>query len=137
MWRNGRIPVVYKPPGKRPLLVRCPYAKGNAYWLRGPTTNHRVRWDEQHVAWEVPRSRFDNIVRLCLDRYGEVYVIQTFRPLETCAPACWDAKGHDCECSCMGANHGSGRSLAHVVSGTFAFEWGRSELACRHLRSTT
>jgi hypothetical protein len=72
-------------------------------------------------------------IRLCLGVYGQTYVIQRDRPLQKCAPACWNAVGYDCECSCLGENHGSETPLAHVVSDTFAFQRGGRKLALRLL----
>jgi hypothetical protein len=50
-----------------------------------------------------------------------------------CAPACLYAVGYHCECSCMGANHGTGHPGGrwHEVSDTFAFNWGPKQYACR------
>jgi hypothetical protein len=131
VWRNGAIPVVYQPGGRRPLLVRLPYREGNRDWLlaNGRSIAWRARWK----AWEVPRSRFDEIIGLALERFESCWVIQEYRPLEKCAPACWNAMGYECQCSCLGANHGSGRQLEHVVDETFAFEWGERKLSCRLL----
>lgn len=129
IWRNKYIPVVYKPQGKDPLLVRVPYAPNNRDWLL--SNGRSIAWIAQFKAWEIPRSRFNEVVELCLDRWLQVYIIEAYRELEKCAPACWNATGYDCECSCMGANHGSGQPLDHVVSDTFAFEWKERQLACR------
>jgi len=129
IWRNGQIPVVYKQPGRVPLLARVPYRTDNAAWLRG--RGRKIQWNDRFRAWEIPRTRFNDVVARLLARYQQVYVIQSYRPLEKCAPACWEAKGYDCECSCLGENHGSGHALEHIVSETFAFEWGARKLACR------
>lgn len=144
IWRNGRIPVVYRPGGQEYLLVRLPLFQRvrhpdgsihpqNIIWLRGER-KRRIDWNRQFRAWEIVPSRFNDVVDRCLNRYGSTYVIQQYRPLEKCAPACWNAEGYHCECSCLGANHGSGIALKHVVSETFAFEWGNRQLAVRLLR---
>jgi hypothetical protein len=131
IWHNGTVPVIFKRLAKQSLVVRLPYAEDNRVWLQG--NGRRIQWHRVWKAWEVPRSRFNNCVQLVLARHGRCYVIQEYRPLETCAPACWNAIGADCECSCLGANHGSGNSLANEVSETFAFEYGGKMLACRLL----
>lgn len=138
VWRNGKIPVLYDRGRHDTLLVRVPYRDDNRRYLKG--RGRLIHWIEEYRAWELPRSRFDDLVGLCLARWGAVYIIQTFREMEKCAPACWEARGFNCECSCMGKNHGSGTALKHVVSETFAFEWGTKRLSCRLLhaaRSTT
>jgi hypothetical protein len=130
VWHNGRVPVVFKRP-RQSLLVRVPYQKNNRDWLLA--NGRSIEWKAQFKAWAVPRSRFEEVVRLCLGVYGQTYVIQAYRPLEKCAPACCNAVGYDCECSCLGKNHGSERELSHVVSETFAFERGERKLALRLL----
>ena len=69
-----------------------------------------------------------------LQRYGKVYIIQPYREQEICARACQEALGHECQCSCMGANHGIGNDGSWFeVSDTFSTRWGNRELACRLL----
>lgn len=132
IWRNGRVPVIFKPDKSEPILVRIPFTTDNREWLLG--SGRRIQWLNDYKAWELPVSRFSELVRLALARYGSVYLIQAFRRLQKCAPACWKAEGPDCECSCMGENHGTGRALEYEVSDTFAFEWGKRQLACRLLK---
>jgi len=134
VWRQKRIPVVYRASGSGPLLLRLPYAKDNYAWLRG-YNQRKPKWDPQYKCWHTPRSWFNRLVDRCLNRFGKIYVIQPYREQEKCAPACWNAKGHECQCSCMGANHGSrspeGRWF--IVSNVFATRWRDQELACRLL----
>lgn len=109
--------------------MRVAWRIDNREYLTG--YGRRITRQPQYRAWEIPVSRFNDIVHRMLERYGRVYLIQLHRDLEKCAPACWNALGFDCECSCMGENHGSGRELTHIVSDTFAFEWGGRKLSCR------
>jgi hypothetical protein len=135
IWRNGRVPVVFKPEDKGRLMVRLPRAADRADWFAGLC---RLVWRiSRYSAWELPRGCFEGVVRRALAQYGSVYLIQAFRRMRKCAPACWNAEGPDCECSCMGENHGSHRALEHVVSETFAFEWEGKQLACRLLTKRT
>ncbi|MEP1497973.1 MAG: hypothetical protein ABJK50_20985, partial [Pseudophaeobacter sp.] len=61
-------------------------------------------------------------------------IIQPYREQEICARACQEALGHECQCSCMGANHGAGNDGSWFeVSDTFSTRWGDRELACRLL----
>ena len=135
IWRNGRVPVIYKPEDRGRLIVRVPFADSPRKFEEAMSfSSARIGWVEQFRAWTMPRGRFAEIVRYALARHGSVYLIQAFRRLQKCAPMCWRAKGPDCECSCMGANHGSGHALEYEVSETFAFEWGERQLACRLLK---
>jgi hypothetical protein len=131
VWRNGRVPVVYKPDGTEPLIVRIPFRNDNRDWLLG--RGRSITWVAQFHAWALPRGRFNDIIERALQRYESCYVIQEFRPLQKCCAACWDAKNFDCECSCLGANHGSGAALEYVVDEVVAFEWSGRQLSCRLL----
>jgi hypothetical protein len=134
LWKQHAIPVVYRPEGREPLLVHLPYRPDNGAWLRG---QHRRRpaWVAQYKGWQAPKAWFDDVVSQCLLRFGHVYVIQPYRVQETCAPACWQAHGFTCECSCLGANHGCQQPAGqwHIVSETCAIQWHGRQLACRLL----
>lgn len=132
IWRQTQNPVVYRQGGGKPLMVKLPYAPGNGDWLRNDQ-HRKPEWVKQYKCWETPKAWFENVVRRTLQRYDRVYVIQPYRAQEKCAPACWNATGIECECSCMGANHGSGSPLGkwHVVSDTFAVQWHDRQLARR------
>jgi hypothetical protein len=132
IWRQARIPVVFRQAAGRPTLVRLPYSEDNRVWVKGQK-RHRPRWNTEYKCWETPAAWFDELIRRAIERYGRVYVIQLYREQQKCAPACWNAEGYHCECSCMGANHGTGHPGGHwhEVSETFAFQWGTKKYACR------
>jgi hypothetical protein len=136
IWRQNKIPVVYRRERPKPVLVKLPYADDNFSWLRGER-RHKPKRNEQYKCWEIPVSWFDDIIQEALSSFGQVFVIQLYKELQKCAPSCWDAKGFHCECSCMGANHGTGHpgSNWYEVSDTFAFEWGPIKYACRLVKS--
>jgi hypothetical protein len=134
IWKQKNIPVVLRRTGKgEKLRVRIPFAENNRRWLQ----NYRrtsVVWKSDGEYWEIPKSWFDDFVNRALERYGKIYIIQPFRPHEKCAPACLNATGHECNCSCMGANHGAGNDGSWFeVSDAFAIKWGNPMLACRLL----
>lgn len=132
IWRQDKLPVVYRESHGKPLLVRLPYDPNNGVWLKAAHRRNPV-WLEQFKCWRVPHSWFDEIITECLSRFGSVYVIQPYREQEKCAPACWNAKGFECECSCMGQYHGSEGPYGkwYVISDTFAVTWKSRQLACR------
>jgi len=134
IWRNGRIPVVYRPGRREYLLARIPFTGESILWLAGEG-KHRIEFNPRFKAWEIPPTRLNDIIKRCLNRFGETWLIQSYREFEKCAPACWNAEGFDCQCSCLGENHGSGRELEHIVSETFAFEWGGRRLSARHFKA--
>lgn len=138
IWRQKAIPVVYRQSRPNPVLVRIPYSPSNFEWVRGER-RHKPEWNSTYKCWETPVAWFDELVERTLRRYGRVYVIQLYKEHQKCAPACWNAKGFHCECSCMGANHGSGHPGGkwHEVSETFAFQWGPRKYACRLLTSSS
>lgn len=134
IWRKANPPVIFKRKSGEPLLVRLPYDSGNFSVIRSDK-KHKPKWNEQFKCWETPVAWYDDLARRLLSRFGGVYLIQLYREQQKCAPACWNASGLHCECSCMGANHGSGHPGGnwHEVSETFAFEWGDKKYASRLL----
>lgn len=132
IWNQPRIPVVLRRTGKgERLRVRLPFANDNRSWLQS-IGKSSPDWISEAKYWELPKLWFNSFVNAALRRYGKLYVIQPYRPQEKCAPACLNAVGHECECSCMGANHGAGNNGSWFeVTETFATRWGDLELACR------
>lgn len=133
-WSRTRLPAVFQRQRPAKLLVRLPYAANNKVWLRAGQRN-KPSWDKMHGAWEVPQSWFERTIRLSFDRYQACYVIQLYREKEVCAASCWKAVGADCECSCMGAQHGSGQPSGrwYEVGETFAVIWGVQRYSVRLL----
>lgn len=132
IWNQKNIPVVLRRNGKgERLRIRLPFNEDNRNWLQD-NRRTRIEWSSTENCWEVPKSWFNDFVRRALNRFGQLYVVQPYREQEICAPACWNAAGHECQCSCMGANHGSGADAGWFeVSDTFATRWGERQLACR------
>lgn len=135
IWRQSSVPVVFRRARPSPLLVKLPYAADNKSWLRDGQVR-KPGWDAEHRAWEIPQAWFEKTVRSCIQRHHQCYVVQLHRERQVCAPACWDAQGLDCECSCMGATHGSGRpdGLWYEVDQAFAVSWGVQRYAVRLIR---
>lgn len=133
VWRQGDIPVVHFDKAQG-LRVKLPYRKDNRFWL-SLSGRKRPKWNPQYKCWEIPKAWFQDVVNRCLHRFGNVYVVQARRSQEKCAPACWNAAGHLCECSCAGVNHGMGRPGGRwfVVSDACAVSWGNKELSCKLL----
>lgn len=133
LWRQRSVPVLLRRGKGHTLLVRLPYAADNLSWLRTGRRRKLVWCPAPKGYWNLPASWFNDLVERCLSRWGRAYVIQPFCRQEVCAPARWHAEGHECNCSCMGANHGSQSPAGQwlVVSETFAVQWGRRTLACR------
>ena len=131
VWQQSRIPVVIRQGTGHKLNVRLPFADDKRVWLKA---SHRTKpiWVNDGKYWELPQAWFNDFVQRGLRRYGRLYVIQPYVEKEVCAPACWNANGHECQCSCMGANHGShGGGGWFVVSDTFAVRVSSSDMACR------
>lgn len=134
-WAQKTIPVVLRRggPGEN-IRVRLPYAKNNKLWLRNNRTR-KPSWNQEHKCWELPKAWFNDLVDRSLQQWGQIYIIQPYREQEICAPACMNAKGHDCQCSCMGANHGQGDDGNWFsTSEAFAAKWGEKKLACRLMK---
>ncbi|OLP45872.1 hypothetical protein [Rhizobium oryziradicis] len=132
VWLQKKIPVVIRHEEKGyKLRVRLHYAENNRQWLN-TVGRSSVTWIHSKSYWELPKNWFNDFVNRALERYGKLYVIQPCREQEKCAPACMNAEGHECQCSCMEANHGNRNSGSwSEVSETFATRWGEKEIACR------
>lgn len=134
VWGQEAVPVLYRRGPGNPLLARLPYDVTNRAWLQASGRKNPV-WDTKARRWELPQAWFNKLVTRCLDRFGRVYIIQPYREQEKCAPACWAAEGEECQCSCMGVNHGASSPGGRwkIVSEAFATRWGERHLACRLL----
>ncbi len=132
IWAQKKIPVVARPEQKgEKLRVRLPFSEDNRQWLNS-LGKSRVTRNSAKEYWELPKRWFNDFVNGALRRYGKLYVIQPYREQEKCAPACQNAIGHECQCSCMGANHGARNDGSWFeVSETFATRWREKEIACR------
>jgi hypothetical protein len=132
VWNQKQIPVVLRRGGKgQHLRIRIPFSPANSEWLQN---GKRIKpiWVEEYKCWEMPKAWFNDFVSQALSKYRKLYIIQPYREQETCAPACLNAVGHECQCACMGANHGAGNDGSWFeVSETFACRWGDQHLACR------
>ena len=136
VWNQQGVPVVIRRTGAgERLRVRLPYDVANRAWLQnGRRTS--PEWNRHRKYWELPKSWFNDFVDRALEKYGKVYVIQPYREQEICAPACMNARGHECQCSCMGGNHGAGNDGSWFeVHDAFATRWGDEQVACRLLMS--
>lgn len=134
VWNNGVVPVIVRRGGRQPIRLRLPYAENNRSWLKNGPRKREPLWEASKKYWELPSSRFNEITRLLLNRFGKLYIIQPYKEQEVCAPACMNATGFECECSCMGRNHGMGNHGDWLaVNETFAVRYGDTQLACRLL----
>jgi len=134
IWGNKLIPVVHRPSGKNSIRIRIPYAEDNRSYLGGGTRKQEPVWDKEMKFWSLPRSRFNEVVDLILKRHENIYIIQPYLETEKCAPACRKATGHECQCSCLGANHGSGNDGSWFdISESLALRHGKQTLGCRLL----
>lgn len=135
VWNNGKIPVILRRGGSKPVRLRLPFSRTNRTWLKGGERKREPKWVLPEKFWELPASRFNELVRMILDRYGKVFIIQPYREKEICSPSCMNAVGFECECSCMGANHGMGNNGRWFeVSDAYAVRYGAQRLACRLLQ---
>jgi hypothetical protein len=132
LWLRKQVAMIYLSGEEERLLVSLPYADANRKWLRDGR-HHKPRWNDSYRCWELPKAWLNDLVKEVVARYDKVYLIQPYGAHEKCAPACWNAEGFECECSCMGANHGAGAPPDPwtIVSETFAFRGIGQDLSCR------
>ena len=135
VWRQTAIPVIAREWRFAPLVVRLPYRQDNREWLRHERRS-KPKWLAAQKIWSIPKAWFEDTIRRALDRFNAIWVIQPSREIEKCAPACWSATGVECQCSCLGANHGTQNPAGrwYVISDTFAFRVGAHEFSCNLLK---
>jgi hypothetical protein len=136
LWQQNKLPVVYRPrQGK--LAVKLPYREDNQIWLKGGGSR-RPKWHPEGKYWETPAAWYERVVRQSMVRFGGTYTIRPVQDLSKCAPACWNALGPDCHCSCEGENHGKGTGGRrwNVINESLAVEWGPERLRCTLLLPT-
>ncbi len=130
VWDQKSIPVLFRRERGNPLLVRLPRLDRD--WLRDG--KRRIpHWNAELGYWEVPVAWFDALIRRLIEEFGEVYVVQVYREYQKCVPACWNAQGLICECSCGGVNHGTGHPGGrwYAISESLAVYWSGRQYACR------
>lgn len=90
------------------LWVWMPYQGGsNRLWIKEALgTRTRPEWNKPAGRWEIARPHLKPVVAALIDRFGEVDVYLEFLAAERCDTRCVEAAGDNCECSCMGENHG-------------------------------
>lgn len=134
VWNQTSVPVIIRRTKRgQKHRLRLPYSPDNRDWLQNHRRN-RPDWFSRERYWEIPKAWFNDFVNRSLERYAQVWIIQPFREQEICAPACMNAQGHDCQCSCMGMNHGVGNDGSWFeVNEAFATKWGHEVWACRLL----
>ena len=135
VWKQKQIPVVLRRTGRgQRIRVQLPFAHDNRHWLQNGRRTAPEWIGGTEAYWELPKSWFNDLVDRALVRYGKIYIIQPYREQEICARACQEALGHECQCACMGANHGAGNDGGWFeVSDTCSTRWGDLELARRLL----
>lgn len=135
IWNNRDIPVLLRRGGSNAIRLRMPYHPGNRTWLRNGERKRMPDWVSNGRYWELPASRFNELVEMFLHRFGQVYILQPYREREICSPSCMNAVGFECQCSCFGANHGMGNDGRWFeVSEACAVRFGPQMLGCRLLR---
>lgn len=147
IWKQDDIPVIVRKGAGHKLRIKVPGRQDDLNSRRrvaaslqaARPTGHYPEWLAQYSGWQLPQSWFSDLVNHLLRNFGKVYVIQPHNPQEKCASRCMNAKGHECECSCLGAHHGEGGPGAgwFEVSETFATRWGGQRLACRLMVRTS
>ena len=133
VWKNSGTPVVYRPDEKGNLMLRVPYREGgNRQFLKGEKTRRfEPIWDAEKKFWSVPKSWFTELVEAVVREFGCAYVIQPHHEHEKCSASCQNAHRLECECSCLGANHGRGGRSGHdvAIGGAKVMPWRDGKLA--------
>jgi len=130
-WNQSQIPVILrrrKIYGQNTKIrIRLPKRGDHYKLLKGDNkSNHNPVFFEKGGFWEVPYGRLNYLVETLAKFYGKVILMQPVREKQVCARACMQAQGFECECSCLGENHGSENmdSSWYEVDDTYAVRHG-------------
>lgn len=137
-WNQSAVPVILrrkKKDGHNPKLrIRIPSQSGAYEILKGRNKhNHNPRFDEKGKYWELAYDRLDEMVKILAIHFGSVILMQPIRHKQVCARTCMEAQGFECECSCLGENHGSQNmnSSWYEVYDTYAVKYGEEEISLK------
>jgi hypothetical protein len=104
------MPWVRRRLGQTRLHVWMPYqGSSNRQWiLQELGTRTRPIWNGSKTPgrWEIARPHLHLVVTSLVQRFGQVDVYLEFSNRTRCDVRCQQAEGDDCECSCLGENHG-------------------------------
>lgn len=104
------LPCIYRPTGTERLRVSLPFDLRNRSWIHSVIGDRaRPTYSKQNRYWLIARDHFSKLVEALLDRYGRVDVLAEFTTTEVCDTRCQNARGTDCQCTCLGNNHGGGQ----------------------------
>jgi hypothetical protein len=95
-------------PREGQVIAKIPPRKGNYRWLHHHLAIRSPRLDGDR--WHLPRNCLLKFVTAAVDRYGYVAVYRDMSKLSRCNRLCLEAQGMECDCSCMGAHHGTADS---------------------------
>lgn len=133
IWWQHDAPILFnRGEGKRPWVKTTASATDVEFIKLGPTI---PLWIEKYSCYQVPMLWFSKLVRLLVENFGQLYVIQPYREKEICSPSCKNAMGYDCSCQCYGQYHGvqfAGNDW-FVVSEACEVRWGEKSWGCRLL----
>lgn len=123
VWRQTKLPVILRRGVGNPLQVKLPgdtddvlWRVSAGHWLR--SGRHKIpRWDGRFKCWEVPQAWLNTLVRQLLRAFRAIYLIQPYREQEKCAPACFNAQGHDCRVLVHGGKSWARRPKRWLVCG--------------------
>ena len=135
VWNQSTTPVAFRTA--KNLYARMPPKLGALGWLHRPG-KRKPLWCRNKMCWRIPVSWLDWFIETAIEKNGACFVIREIKKREQCAPACWNAKGADCQCSCMGANHGQNEPGGkwHVLSDAYAVHFGPKTYAVRRYGKT-
>ena len=127
VWRNQTIPVIYRPDTTGPLKLRLPYREGGNRQFLKSIKERRTEpvWDSKDQFWSVPKNWFTGLVESVVLAFGSAWVIQPHHAEERCSASCRNARRLECECSCLGENHGAGGRADNAVGiqGAVVLPW--------------
>lgn len=131
----SKLPVLLNTKTKGKIMLRFPNEEKHEDFVAGGQRSE-PEW-KPYGAWFVARSALRSHAQRCIAKWGGCWIVQSYREKEVCAPACQNAIGLECHCSCMGLYHGHEAEATsgkwHVVNEAFCVRWGDVVYAVRRI----
>ena len=146
LWKEVKMPILYRQGRGMRLKLRLsrPDQHVSELWPSDEyrflfrKKHHKPKWEFTKKHWELPYSWLDFVTKHIVSQKGALYLIQPCNSLQVCSRSCQEAQGFECECSCMGAQHGSNNIDFgwFEITDCFAVKSEGNELSCRLIVST-
>lgn len=132
VWLQNKIPVIQRPENGK-LKIK---PSGDGYYHPWLFREGKHRPIQIKNYYEVPVAWLSWLVKECLNQSRSVWIIQPYNDKQVCTASCRNAEGFECECQCLGENHGQGDVSGngwYEINDALKIKWSGKYVAARLL----